>query len=358
MIGSTGVMVASSIGNLPILKLLVEEYSADINLRNQNGTSALVFACNTNQLEIVSYLCDRGADINCVIESGDTPLTIASSNGYDNIIRTLSNSQHAIVDYLHQNSEGKTALLCAIEHGHCLTVSTLISSEPDQASINFISEVSSMSVSPLVLASLYGETEIVRILLSHQADHSLISDRIICSQKSPKYDIEDIEEEDVSDTQLYFNQEEIQLRRQLIRSELLRARWLPRLDVRRCCELDDINSLQSLLKEYHHSPEVLSLLTIQTVSSSGNATALMVACLHGSVKVVEEIFTLAASYPSHFNVRVLSSSFSCFPSLVSHVDLLTSFSPVTVVHHSRWSQCSLLRCLEWSLNFVEISFRS
>jgi ankyrin repeat protein len=296
-------MIAAATSNMDILKLLIEEYSANINQQNINGTSALVFACNAGAVDIVLYLCEHGADPHCVIESGDTALSIASSNGFDAIVEYLCSLS---LDLNQQNAEGKTPLLGAIEGGHSSIVSILIRSG---ANPNLISEVSFIRVSPLVLACLYGELQIVRILLAHGADTALVSDKILCSQRSPKFDEEDNDSVSLDNGLQHID-------RRSIRSELLQVGWLPRLDVRRCCETDDLRHLQTLLNEYEESPQVLALLTNDIVSSSGGASGLLIACLHGSVKVVEYIFSLSALSPDskQINLRVSSLSLPCPPS--------------------------------------------
>jgi ankyrin repeat protein len=322
-------MIAAATSNLSILKLLIEEYSANINQTNLNGTSALVFACNTSDdLEIVIYLCEHGADPHCVIESGDTPLSIASSNGFNAIVTYLCRLS---LDLNQQNIEGKTPLLSAIEGGHSSTVLILIQFG---ALVNFISEISTVRMSPLVLACLFGELEIVRILLAHGADTSLISDRIISSQRSPKFDDEEVNEEESEVSHKY----EAALFGEAIREELLQAGWLPRLDVRRCCEADDLDHLQILLKKYEDYPQVLSLLTNNVVSSSGGASGLLIACLHGSIKVVDYLFTLSAlsSDCNQINLRVrlplsLSSLLMCVRSVQPLMGAMRCFTPYGMV---------------------------
>lgn len=303
-------MIACSVNNFKIVKYFIEEFNniIEINKKNYNGTTALIFACNNGFIDIVQYLCLHGADYNCIIDSGDTPLTISSSNGFEEICIFLCHEPNILIDHL--NYEGKTALLCAIEEGHISVVSTLLKCG---ANFNLISDVIISNISsrcsPLILACIYDELEIVQLLLQYGADTTLVSDKIISSQRSPKYrvsfdeELENIEEKT-------FHQENLPIpteNRQIIRSELLKVGWLPRLDIKRCCEIDDINTFKRLLEEYEHSAQIMSLLTNEVLSSTGGASGLLIAGLHGSIQIIEEIFqySLSPLYSQYINLRVI-----------------------------------------------------
>ena len=62
--------------NLGMVKFLVEQ-GADINLCKNNGDSPLVCAIMFCNLEIVKFLVEHGADINLNNNEGDSPLKIA-----------------------------------------------------------------------------------------------------------------------------------------------------------------------------------------------------------------------------------------------------------------------------------------
>ncbi|KAL3069170.1 hypothetical protein niasHT_034400 [Heterodera trifolii] len=50
-------------GHLQIVKLLVEEGNANIEVANSDGNTALILALNKRNFEIAQYLCDKGARI-------------------------------------------------------------------------------------------------------------------------------------------------------------------------------------------------------------------------------------------------------------------------------------------------------
>lgn len=59
----TALMTAASIGNLEIVKYLVEQ-GADVNARMTGGGSALAYAAIGGRVDVVKYLIERGADVN------------------------------------------------------------------------------------------------------------------------------------------------------------------------------------------------------------------------------------------------------------------------------------------------------
>ena len=66
--GCTPVFEACRKGHFSLLRLLVEQCGADINVKNRWGESPLMhllpFLCNLLQMNMVQYLVERGADVN------------------------------------------------------------------------------------------------------------------------------------------------------------------------------------------------------------------------------------------------------------------------------------------------------
>jgi len=61
----------------------------DVNLRNEEGETALHLACLEGHLGIVKRLLQAGAEINPQTELGDTPLALATLQGHGEIVRFL-----------------------------------------------------------------------------------------------------------------------------------------------------------------------------------------------------------------------------------------------------------------------------
>jgi ankyrin repeat protein len=72
-------------GNLPDVRLYVRT-GADADAREGQGMSALEFAIEHTQLDIIRYLLAVGANPNSRDAAGQTPLHFAISSEYDNEI--------------------------------------------------------------------------------------------------------------------------------------------------------------------------------------------------------------------------------------------------------------------------------
>ena len=63
---------------LPAVKFLVEECSAEVDLRDANAYTALHHAASRGDNELVSYLVTRGADVTVVSRKGQTTADMAN----------------------------------------------------------------------------------------------------------------------------------------------------------------------------------------------------------------------------------------------------------------------------------------
>jgi len=78
---------AASTGNLSRVHALIEE-GVDVDLKNNNGTSALIASIEEGHEEIVLTLLDRGANVDQA-KNGVTALIRASSLGQEAIVQAL-----------------------------------------------------------------------------------------------------------------------------------------------------------------------------------------------------------------------------------------------------------------------------
>ncbi|XP_046348413.2 serine/threonine-protein phosphatase 6 regulatory ankyrin repeat subunit A-like [Haliotis rufescens] len=147
--GRTAVMIASRMGHLGVVDLLVRR-GADVSLVNHNGDNLLHVACSGGHLEMVEYVVLRDmVDINGVEHVGMTPLMLAAKSGHiqvfdflvseecdvsvlnvngDNILHVACSGgdekmvkhiiQLDLVDVTARNHFGSTAAMVAREHGH------------------------------------------------------------------------------------------------------------------------------------------------------------------------------------------------------------------------------------------------
>ena len=63
---------------LPVVKFLVEECSADVNLRDANGYTSLHHAASRGDNKVIRYLLDKGADVSVVSRKGQTTVDMAN----------------------------------------------------------------------------------------------------------------------------------------------------------------------------------------------------------------------------------------------------------------------------------------
>ena len=71
--GQTALMWACIEGNDRIVHLLLE-YGAKINIKDKSGQTALKWSCLQGNARIVELLLEKGADVNVKDKNGETPL--------------------------------------------------------------------------------------------------------------------------------------------------------------------------------------------------------------------------------------------------------------------------------------------
>jgi len=84
---------------------------ADINVSDQKGVTALIYAATEGHTNIVQLLLENGAKVNAANENGNTALMQAAHNGHTNIVQLLL-EKGANVNA--QENNGNTALMVTI----------------------------------------------------------------------------------------------------------------------------------------------------------------------------------------------------------------------------------------------------
>ena len=103
----------------------------DVNNQDQDGVSALHWACERGHYSIVKLLLDHGANVNSVTKKGETPLHYTSPN--TQMIKLLLDSG---VRVNATDIDGMTALHWAAERGQFDLVKTLLQFGSDINSTN------------------------------------------------------------------------------------------------------------------------------------------------------------------------------------------------------------------------------
>jgi ankyrin repeat protein len=93
--------------------LYLTDHGANVNVKNDNGITPLMFACMNGNLDVVSVLIHMGADLNLKNEKGQTALMISIENNHYYVMIELFNSEADIniyddnnlraIDYYHNN---------------------------------------------------------------------------------------------------------------------------------------------------------------------------------------------------------------------------------------------------------------
>ncbi|OEY86896.1 hypothetical protein BIY23_00070 [Wolbachia pipientis] len=85
---NTALHIASATGNLPIVKLLIKEGKADINVQNNYKDTPLILAIQNKHFDVAQHLVKKDADINAANQYGNTPISYAI-RGMEHAIRSI-----------------------------------------------------------------------------------------------------------------------------------------------------------------------------------------------------------------------------------------------------------------------------
>ena len=105
-----------------IAKFLIKA-GADLNLQDEVGDTALMYASNAGSTDMVKLLLKGGADINILNGAKNNALHFASLYGHLDIVKILID---AGINIDNQDEDGRTPLFYAIEYGRSETVKLLI----------------------------------------------------------------------------------------------------------------------------------------------------------------------------------------------------------------------------------------
>lgn len=112
--GRTALHFAAEIGELEVVEILLQ-YNVNKQALSAGRWTALHNAANEGRTEIVAKLLIVGVDVNAQLEAGSTALHLAAKNGHKDIVLLLL--QHDAEIALKDSSD-RTPLLCAAENGN------------------------------------------------------------------------------------------------------------------------------------------------------------------------------------------------------------------------------------------------
>jgi ankyrin repeat protein len=155
----TAIQAALYKRHLPIVRLLIE-HGADVNSRDDAGSSLLHVAAQIGDPEAVRLLIDYAADLAAFDSAGSTPLHLASREG-NNLVVALLINRGAKVDARDNNNS--TPLHHASAKGNDMAVKLLIENRAD-------STARDKKETPLLDVSHGDAFDVVRLLLDHGAE--------------------------------------------------------------------------------------------------------------------------------------------------------------------------------------------
>lgn len=152
--GATALIYAINRERIDIVKLLLQKGIEEINI-DRNGNLPFQRACSVGNMEIVKLLVNHGADVNYVNkENGVTPLICACSDGKTDVISLLI-GLGANVNAV--DKCGMTALKSAVMESHLEAVRILIDAKAD---IDLTGKWTA-----IMLAAVYEKFDIFMLLL-------------------------------------------------------------------------------------------------------------------------------------------------------------------------------------------------
>lgn len=119
--GLTGLMLSAQAGHKEVSWLLIHASKEDLEIGNQNDSTALMFAAHYGKASVVAMLLEAGADVNHANKNGHTALISAAANGFRNTTEQLLkyNADTALKDlkgddaaaYARENNNAEIAVM-------------------------------------------------------------------------------------------------------------------------------------------------------------------------------------------------------------------------------------------------------
>lgn len=127
-------MIASEHGHLDVVRFLCKQVdSFHVNIANQAGGTALIYAAAAGHLAVVRYLIDAGAAINAQTKDGHSALTKAAQRGHTEVVKELLRDRASAAQV---TATGHSALVLAALGDYDACVEVLVSANTDMAAFN------------------------------------------------------------------------------------------------------------------------------------------------------------------------------------------------------------------------------
>ena len=147
---------ASFFGFISAVKFLTEHESAELDVVGGFYGSALQAACYRGHLQVVKFLCNRGADVNIRGGEYETAINAAACMGHEMIVQHLLDMG---ADISVTDSFERTPIYWASREGHLDAVKLLLENKAD------ITRANTGGFTPLNVATDFGHFEVVKYLI-------------------------------------------------------------------------------------------------------------------------------------------------------------------------------------------------
>ena len=121
--GSSALLEAVASNHVAVVKLLLHSHGADVNVKKENGDTALLLAARQNKPEIARLLCLGGADLDAMDDVRNTALSVAAKQGCVEVANILVD---AGCEVNNQGAGLNTPLILAAENEHPEIVRLLV----------------------------------------------------------------------------------------------------------------------------------------------------------------------------------------------------------------------------------------
>jgi len=165
-IGSSDLMTAVKNHDREGVRLLVGK--VDVNAPEPDGSTALLWAAQSNDLETVNLLLKAGANPKTANRYGATPLSTAATYAGKEVVETLLKA--GADPEVRVSRSGQTVLMTASRVGNAGAVKALL-----ERGVDVNAKETDRGQTALMWAAAEGHAEVVSLLMAHGADHKLRS---------------------------------------------------------------------------------------------------------------------------------------------------------------------------------------
>lgn len=166
--GETALARATVYGHIEIVRLLADR-GANLNFKDKWGTTAVGWAVLRGHHKIVSLLADRGADLKDKAER-NTLMHSAISRGHDEVVSLLL-EMWGDLDLNHKDKKTGMTFLQSASTLHIASCHKIVSLLADRGANLDLAD--SLGRTPVFLAAMYGHHEVVSVLIKKKANLEL-----------------------------------------------------------------------------------------------------------------------------------------------------------------------------------------